>query len=103
MPKKAKNEVVCIARFTAKSGKQNQLLRSLHQLMEPTHKEKGCIRYELNQQIDNPRVITLVEKWSNRKIFDKHCAMPYITNYFKHVAPKLVAGRSVGLHQEILP
>ena len=103
MPKKAKSEIVCIAHFTAKRGKQGELLRSLHKLMEPTHKEKGCVRYELNQQIDNPRKITFVEKWADMKIFKKHCAMPYITDYFKNVAPKLVASQNIALHKEILP
>jgi quinol monooxygenase YgiN len=103
MPRKAKKEIVCVAQFTAKPGKVNQLISSLHKLMKPTHKEKGCVRYELNQQIDNPRVITFIEKWADKKTFDKHCAMPYITDYFNNLAPKLVKAQSVTLHREILP
>lgn len=103
MPKKATNEIVCVAQFTAKPGKQNQLVRSLHKLMKPTHKEKGCLRYELNQQINNPRIITFIEKWADQKVFDKHCAMPYIKDYFENVAPKLVKSQSVTLHKELLP
>lgn len=103
MQKKAKRELVCIARFTAKPGKQNQLIQAILKLMGPTHKEKGCLRYELNQQSDNPRVITLVEKWSDRETFDQHCARPYTVDYLRNVVPKLVARRSVTLHEEILP
>jgi quinol monooxygenase YgiN len=72
---KAKNQIVCIARFTAKKGKQSQPIRSLRKLVKLTHQETGCIRYEVNQQIDNARIITLVEKWSDRKTFDLHCSM----------------------------
>jgi len=103
MVKKAQKEIVCIAQFTAKEGKENELIKSLHVLMKPTHKEKGCIRYELNQGIENPRLITFVEKWASRKIFDKHCAMPYIEDYFENVAPKLVELQVVTLYKEILP
>ncbi len=103
MPRKASHEIVCIAQFTAKRGKQAELLRSLRKLMKPTHQEEGCVRYELNQHLDDPRVITFVEKWANRKIFDKHCNMPYITDYFENIAPKLVASQDIGLYKEILP
>ncbi len=103
MPKKAKHEIVCIAQFTAKRGKEAELLRSLHKLMKPTHQEEGCVRYELNQQTDNPRLITYVEKWANMKIFKKHCKMPYIVDFFDNVAPKLIAAQTIGLHKEILP
>ena len=102
MPRQANRELVCIARYTAKPGRQKQLIEFLRNLMVPTLKEKGCIRYEVNQQLDKPRVITLVEKWTDRKAFEQHCSMPYVIEYLKVTAPRLVAGRSVTLHQEIV-
>jgi quinol monooxygenase YgiN len=72
-------------------------------LMKPTHKEPGCIRYELNQREDDPRWITFIEKWKDRKTFDEHCAMPYITEFFNDVRPKLVETYEVKLYREILP
>ena len=101
--KKADVELVCIAQFTAKKGKEEELIRSLHGLMKPTHQESGCIRYELNQQEDNPRVITFVEKWASRDVFEAHCQMAYIQDYFQNDAPNLVEMQSVTLHREILP
>jgi quinol monooxygenase YgiN len=103
MPRKETTQVVCIAEFRAKEGKTEELLDALHRLMEPTHKEAGCIRYELNQRVDDPRWITFIEKWKDRKIFDEHCAMPYITDYFDNVRPGLVENFEVKLYQEVLP
>jgi quinol monooxygenase YgiN len=102
MPRKAEKEIVCVAQFTAKPGKEDDLVKALHGLMAATHKEKGCSRYELNQSIDNPRVITFIEKWASKEDFDKHCNMPYIKEYFQK-APQLVEAQSVTLHKEILP
>ncbi|PYV92688.1 MAG: hypothetical protein DMG05_03740 [Acidobacteria bacterium] len=48
MPKKAEKEIVCIAQFTAKPGKETEFIEALHRLIGPTRKETGCIRYELN-------------------------------------------------------
>jgi quinol monooxygenase YgiN len=103
MPRKETTQVVCVAEFRAKEGKTEELLDALHRLMGPTHKEAGCIRYELNQRVDDPRWITFIEKWKDRKIFDEHCAMPYITDYFDNVRPGLVENFEVKLYQEVLP
>ncbi len=103
MPNKNTTQVVCVAEFRAREGKTEELIDALHVLMLPTHKEPGCIRYELNQREDDPRWVTFVEKWKDRKTFDEHCAMPYITNYFDNVRPGLVETFEVKLYQEILP
>ena len=92
-----------MAEFHAKEGKTDQLIAALHALMAPTHKEQGCIRYELNQRDDDARWITFIEKWKDRKVFDEHCATPYITRYFNDVRPELVETFEVKLYQEILP
>ncbi len=102
MPKKAEREIVCIAQFTAKPGKEDEFIAALHSLMSPTHKEKGCIRYELNQNIDNPRVITFIEKFASKQDFDLHCNMPYIKAHFEK-SPQWVESQSITLHREILP
>jgi quinol monooxygenase YgiN len=100
---KNKTQVVCVAEFHAIEGKTDELIDALHVLMKPTHKEPGCIRYELNQREDDPRWITFIEKWKDRKTFDEHCAMPYITEFFNDVRPKLVETYEVKLYREILP
>jgi quinol monooxygenase YgiN len=96
-------QVVCVAEFHAKENKTGELLSALHSLMNPTHREKGCIRYELNQREDDPRWLTFIEKWSDRRAFDEHCAMPYIKRYFDEVRPELVETFEVKLYREILP
>jgi len=103
MPQKDTVTVVCVAEFIAKDGQTDQLINALHVLMKPTHAEPGCIRYELNQSAEDPRRITFIEKWRDRKAFDEHCATPYITHYFNDVRPGLVETFEVKLYQEILP
>jgi quinol monooxygenase YgiN len=95
--------VVCVAEFLAREGKTDELIAALHALMEPTHREPGCLRYELNQRVDEPRWVTFIEKWTSQKVFDEHCAMPYIAHYFDEVRPQLVEQFEVKLYQEILP
>ncbi len=96
-------QVVCVAEFWALEGKTGELIEALHVLMKPTHAEEGCIRYELNQRVDDERGITFIEKWKNQEAFDRHCATNYITHYFNDVRPQLVERFEVKLYQEILP
>lgn len=103
MCKKNITQVVCVAEFQALEGKAEELVNALCSLMGPTHKEPGCMRYELNQRLDENRWITLIEKWTDRDSFDRHCAMPYIKDYFDNVRPQLVEKFEVKLYQEILP
>lgn len=103
MAKKDNTQVVCIAEFRALEGKTEALIEALHSLIEATHAEPGCLRYELNQREDDPRWITFVEKWKDQKVFDEHCAKPYITHYFNEVRPNLVESYEVKLYREILP
>jgi quinol monooxygenase YgiN len=103
MYRKGTPQLVCVAEFRALEGKVEDLIESLHSLMEPTHKEPGCLRYELNQRSEDPRLITFIEKWKDRVAFDRHCAMIYIKHFFDEVRPHLVESFEVKLYEEILP
>lgn len=95
-------QLVCIASFKAVTGKEDVLLATLFSLIEETKKEGGCIRYELNQSIEEPTEITFVEKWYDLNTFEKHCATDYIANFFKGGNPDNVESYNVKLYQEIL-
>lgn len=103
MLKKAEKEIVCVAQFIAKEGRQDELLQFLHDLIAPTKKEAGYLRYELNQAIDNPRAITFIEKYRSQEDFDFHCNTPYIKGFFDKVAAPLTDAVTVTLYKEILP
>jgi quinol monooxygenase YgiN len=103
MTKKNEVQVVCVAEFHAIEGKTEELVAALHSLIAATTAEPGCIRYELNQRVDDERWVTFVEKWKDQKAFDEHCQMPYITHFFDDLRPQLVEDFAVKLYQEILP
>lgn len=103
MIKRDETKLVVIAHFTAKEGKEQELLAALHALMGPTHQEKGCIRYELNQDVSNPRIFSFVEKFADQQAFEAHKGMPYIDRLFDNIIPNLVESKAISLHKEVLP
>lgn len=95
--------LVCIARFIAKKGEEDKLIQNLHGLIRLSTQEGGCLRYELNQDIENPEIITFIEKWYDKETFDIHCAKDYIVNFFKDGNPDHVESFEVTLHKEFIP
>ncbi|MBI9098955.1 MAG: antibiotic biosynthesis monooxygenase [Spirochaetaceae bacterium] len=100
---KNETQLVCIARFSAIPGEEEQLIENLHKLIALTTQEGGCLRYELNQSMDKREEITFIEKWYDKKTFDEHCAKPYIVEFFKGGNPEYVKSFDVSLHKELLP
>ena len=94
--------VVILARFVAREGMETELIETLAALMPLTRREEGCIRYELNQQVDKPRVVTYVEKFSSQAAVDLHAATDYIKSYFANDAPRLAETIDVTYHREVL-
>jgi amino acid transporter len=58
---------------------------------------------DVTGRADQANGITFIEKWRDKKAFDEHCAMPYISNFFDNVRPGLVDRFEVKLYEEILP
>ena len=96
------DEIVVVAHFTARPGKEGELLNLMRSLLEPTRREPGCIRYELNQEIENPRAFTFAEKFADREAFEAHLKMPYVARFAEQSAG-LVKSKQIRFHKELLP
>jgi quinol monooxygenase YgiN len=54
-------------------------------LVEATNqKDKGCLHYELYQDIGNPQILTFMEEWQSMEASDEHMAAAH----FKEIVPK---------------
>ncbi|OIN12408.1 putative quinol monooxygenase [Oceanisphaera psychrotolerans] len=101
------SDLYCVARFRAQPGKANELQLALKSLIADTHREEGCLLYQLAEEVpydgDNgePWDCVFVEQWASREMFEAHCAQPYIKDYFEQVAPALVAEADVRLYRPL--
>ena len=67
-----------VARIVARPGKMEELLAVLHDLVEPTRKEPGCVTYELLQNKTDPTDFTFVEEWRSEEALDAHLQSPHL-------------------------
>ena len=61
-----------IARYLAKSGKEQALKTVLTALIAPSRRELGCYQYDLLENPTQPREFCFVEKWDADKALDQH-------------------------------
>lgn len=55
------------------------------ELITETHKEQGCISYELYQDTENPCILTMIETWENKASLEAH----FVSEHFKRLVPEI--------------
>jgi len=79
-----------IAEATAKPGKEDELKRRLLELVEPTRKEEGCIRYDLHVNNAEPARFVFYETWKSLAMLDRHLQSPHLRAFIAD-SPELLA------------
>ena len=64
--------VYVVARYLAKSGKEEELKAILSTLIAPSRREIGCYQYDLLLNTADPRDFCFVERWEDEKALDQH-------------------------------
>lgn len=68
----SESALTIIAITTAKPGMEAALGAAQERLVAETLLEDGCLRYELNQSLDDGRVRIFVETWENEAKWQAH-------------------------------
>ena len=67
-----------IARWTARSGKEEELKAVLTALVAPSRREIGCYQYDLLLHPADPRDFCFVERWDGEAALQQHAATPHV-------------------------
>lgn len=70
-----------VASITAKPGKVEFVKDELLKLIEVTCAEKGCLKYDLHQDNNNPAHFIFYENWENRELWRAHMEAPHLKAY----------------------
>jgi quinol monooxygenase YgiN len=65
------------ARFEPKPGNEQQVLEELKRVIEPTRAEPGCMRVNLFESTQEPRVWFIHSSWMDERAFDRHVDLPH--------------------------
>ncbi len=87
-------KLTVVAVVHVKPGFEDKVKQELLKLVPLTHKEPGCLQYDMHVNIDldtlkvNPRMYLFYENWRSREDWDLHMKMPYLKTWFD-MAPKV--------------
>jgi len=92
-----------VAANLVREDKMDEFLEMAKVLVRETReKDAGCIRYELVQGIENPRLLTFLEEWEDQETLDKHMAAPHFQEIVPKFADCLEKPGEVTLYKELL-
>jgi quinol monooxygenase YgiN len=67
---------VLAARWTAKAGREQELLETLRAVMAESRAEPGTQLYQVSRSVDDPRVFFLFEVYDDVAAYERHSAAP---------------------------
>ena len=67
-----------VAIFVAKPGFEQKLETLFRSVVETTLREEGCISYQVNRDMANPRRFVFTEEWRSQADLDRHLAAPHL-------------------------
>jgi quinol monooxygenase YgiN len=82
-----RSTVHVIATFLAEIGKEDEMERALLEMIEPTRREPGCLRYDLLRSLKGETYteFVFVEEWESEEALDAHGR----TEHFRGLRPKI--------------
>jgi quinol monooxygenase YgiN len=89
--------ITVIATFRAKPGQEAELKKALVSLVAPTHKEAGCLNYDLHVSSEDPTKFLFHENWTSKAHLDAHLKNDHI----QVLLPRL-DGLCVGLPEIVI-
>ncbi|BBQ53727.1 putative quinol monooxygenase [Aeromonas veronii] len=92
--------VIVIAQLEARPEYAEQFRAALEPLIAATLLEKGCQRYQLHQDLDNPNSWMLYEVWESEAALTAHQGLPHFTEFVAKAEPWF-AGSSIRRYQPL--
>ena len=84
-----------VATFAVKPEKVDDVGRlALETLVRPSRKDRGCLRYDLCQDVSDPARFAMLEEWESDEALEAHLAQPWLRAAIARLGP-LLAGRPV--------
>ncbi len=72
---------VVTAKWTAKEGEEEKVLEAIRKLVEPSRAEPGCLYYQPNRSLEDPRVFFFYEQYVDEAGYKAHGESGHFQRY----------------------
>ena len=92
-----------VAQNNIKGDKIEAFIAIASKLVEDTNTlDKGCIRYELVQDIKNPSILTFIETWEDMPSLKSHMAASHHTEALEAIKDFYQSPTTVNIYKDIV-
>jgi len=75
--------IIKTAFISSKNGMEKELRESLREIANKTKAEKGCVQFEIYENMDKLGEFILWEHFIDKQALDDHINKPYTKKYFE--------------------
>jgi quinol monooxygenase YgiN len=86
--------LIVVARYLVTDGHESGVARLLRRNAEASRAEPGCLEFSVYQEIDNPRVFLLYERYTNEDAFQAHRQTPHFKDIIEQQVVPLLDERA---------
>lgn len=80
----------------------DEVIELYTRLVQHTRQEKGCISYELFQDVANPNKLTMIEEWEAQEYIDNHFNTAHYKEIRPQIVPKLAAKTEMTMYRKLV-
>ncbi len=79
--------IYVVATTQVKPEAREAYIQGARACMAETHKEKGCVTYELHASVNDPNQFVFVERWETREDLDAHARSAHLKVWREYSTP----------------
>ena len=92
---------VVTAKWTAKVGEEGKVLEAIEKLAEPSRAEPGCLYYQPNRSLEDPRVFFFYEQYVDEAAYKAHGESEHFQRYGFGEAIPLLESRERAFYETL--
>lgn len=92
-----------VAKSIIKDGMKEKFIEKATELIKLSRKEKGCISYNLYEDIYNSNVLTFIEEWKDEDAIKIHNSSEHFTRIVPEFAELREGKPELHLYKPVLP
>ena len=92
--------IAVLAQFVTKADTYDAFMHELQEMMSLTTYEPGCSRCNIYQELDNPHIVTIVERFDSMHAWEVHRDLEHTRRLLERV-PNLVESYTITYHKEV--
>lgn len=95
--------LICVAKFRAKSGMEQELENALTAFVPQVEGEAGTLTYTVHRAKgkDNRGLFMFYEAYQDKEAFQQHSSTPYFREFFSKIAAMLEGEPLIELYEDI--